>query len=102
MFINSPLDLQDGDWPEVDRICTKPIVKNQKAFLYSVYKQQYLEYIEHHEIQKAFTHLQKRLKPLETLQTTPNEFRDLCYLLTAKSLHETPSFKNWEGISASR
>jgi hypothetical protein len=26
----------------------------------------------------------------------------MCYLLTAKSIHEAPSFKNWEGISAAR
>ncbi|KAJ3070988.1 hypothetical protein HDU98_005950 [Podochytrium sp. JEL0797] len=96
----------DGDWPEVDRICAsipgKGIVKNQKAFLYVVYRQQFLEYIEHHEIQKAFTHLSKRLKPLEHYQTTPNEFKDLCYLLTSKSVQDVPSFKNWEGIGPSR
>lgn len=26
----------------------------------------------------------------------------MCYLLTAKSIHEAPSFKHWEGIMASR
>jgi COMPASS component SWD3 len=77
-------------------------LKNQRLFIYAAYKQQYLEYIEHHEIQKAFAHLNKRLKPLEHLQTNPNEFRDLCYLLTARSVHEAPSFKNWEGIMAGR
>ncbi|KAJ1561602.1 hypothetical protein HK405_003400, partial [Cladochytrium tenue] len=92
----------DGDWPEVDKLCTKPIIKNQKAFLYAIYKQQYLEYIELHEIQKAFSHLNKRLKPLEHLSTTTQEFRDICYLLTARSVHEAPSFKNWEGIGPSR
>ncbi|KAJ3196340.1 hypothetical protein HK101_009256 [Irineochytrium annulatum] len=92
----------DGDWPEVDRLCSKPIVKNQKWLLYAMYKQQYLEYIEHHEIQKAFTHLNKRIKPLEHMQTTPQEFRDLCYLLTAKSVSDVPSFRNWEGIGPSR
>ncbi|KAJ3417585.1 hypothetical protein HDV05_000042 [Chytridiales sp. JEL 0842] len=92
----------DGDWPEVDKLCSKPIMKNQKAFLYAMYKQQYLEYIDHHEIQKAFNHLTKRLKPLEHLATTPTEFRDICYLLTAKSVHDAPSFKTWEGIGPSR
>ncbi|KAI8614000.1 WD40-repeat-containing domain protein [Chytriomyces sp. MP71] len=92
----------EGDWPEIDRICSKPIVKNQKAFLYAMYKQQFLEYIEHHEIQKAFTHLNKRLKPLEHYQTTPQEFKDICYLLTSKSVQDVPSFKNWEGIVPSR
>ncbi|KAI9206639.1 WD40-repeat-containing domain protein [Polychytrium aggregatum] len=92
----------DGDWLEVEKLMIKPLVKNHKAFMYSIYKQQYLEYIEHHETQKAFTHLNKRLKPLEHLQTTPNEFKDLCYLLTAKSVQDAPSFKNWEGIGPSR
>ncbi|KAJ3281957.1 hypothetical protein HDU79_010366, partial [Rhizoclosmatium sp. JEL0117] len=94
----------EGDWPEVDRLfaTSKPLIKNQKAFLYAVYKQQFLEYIDHHEIQKAFTHLNKRLKPLEQFQTTPTEFRDLCYLLTSKSVQDVSSFKNWEGIAPSR
>ncbi|KAI8579143.1 hypothetical protein K450DRAFT_242969 [Umbelopsis ramanniana AG] len=92
----------DGDWSEVEKLSTKPIVKNHRSFLYSLYKQQYLEYIEHREIQKAFSFLNKRLKPLEHLQTKPNEFKDMCYLLTAKSIHEAPSFKNWEGIAAAR
>ncbi|ORX90453.1 WD40 repeat-like protein [Basidiobolus meristosporus CBS 931.73] len=92
----------DGDWTEVDKLCSKNLVKNQKSFLYAVYKQQYLEYIEHREMQKAFTFLTKRLKPLEHLQTTPNEFKDLCYLLTAKSIHDAASFKNWEGIGPAR
>ncbi|CAO3687778.1 unnamed protein product [Umbelopsis vinacea] len=92
----------DGDWSEVEKLSSKPIVKNHRSFLYSLYKQQYLEYIEHREIQKAFAFLNKRLKPLEHLQTKPNEFKDMCYLLTAKSIHEAPSFKNWEGISAAR
>lgn len=92
----------EGEWQEVDRLCSRPLLKNHPAFLYSAYKQQYLEYIEHQETQKAFTHLTKRLKPLEYLQQTPIEFRDLSYLLTAKSVQEAPSFKNWQGVQASR
>ncbi|KAF9172104.1 hypothetical protein BGX20_006334 [Mortierella sp. AD010] len=92
----------DGEWAEVDKICSKPLFKNQKSFLFAVYKQQYLEYIEHREMQKAFTFLQKRLKPLEQHQKTPIEFKDLCYLLTTKSIHDAPSFKNWEGIAQGR
>ncbi|KAI7862456.1 WD40-repeat-containing domain protein [Spinellus fusiger] len=92
----------DGDWQEVEKLCTKPLVKHHRSFLYSIYKLQYLEYIERREMQKAFTFLNKRLKPLEHLQTNPNEFKDLCYLLTAKSIHEAASFKNWEGVMAAR
>jgi hypothetical protein len=84
----------EGDWTEVDKlIASKPSIRNQKSFLYAVYKQQYLEYIEHHELQKAFTFLNKRLKPLEHLQTTPSEFKELCYLLTARSVQDAGAFK---------
>ncbi|CAG8561390.1 4547_t:CDS:2, partial [Acaulospora colombiana] len=92
----------DGDWAEVDKLCAKSLVKNHKSFLYAVYKQQYLEHIENQEIQKAFSFLNKRLKPLEHLQMTPNEFKDLCYLLTAKGVRDAPSFRNWEGIGPAR
>lgn len=43
----------DGDWQEVEKLCTKPLVKNHRSFLYSIYKQQYLEYIERREVQKV-------------------------------------------------
>lgn len=92
----------EGDWNTVEQLSVKPLVKNHKSFLYQIYKTQYLEYIDHHETQKAFTHLIKRLKPLEHFETTPNEFIDLCYLLTFKSIQEVPAFKTWEGISAAR
>ncbi|CAG8461370.1 10173_t:CDS:10 [Ambispora gerdemannii] len=92
----------EGDWAEVDKLCAKPLIKNQKSFLYAVYKQQYLEYIEYQEMQKAFAFLNKRMKPLEHLQMNPNEFKDLCYLLTAKAVRDAPSFKNWEGIGPAR
>ena len=77
-------------------------LKNNKSFLYAIYKQQYLEHIDSGEYQKAFTYLTKRLKPLEQLQTTPDEFKDLCYLLSCRSVQEAPSFKSWEGVGPSR
>ncbi|KAI8063567.1 WD40-repeat-containing domain protein [Gongronella butleri] len=92
----------DGDWQEAEKLCTKGLLKNHRTFLYSVYKQQYLEYIDRREIQKAFAFLNKRLKPLEQLQTKPNEFKDLCYLLTTKSIAEVPSFRNWESPMTAR
>jgi COMPASS component SWD3 len=51
---------------------------------------------------QAFTLLTRKIKPLEHLESTPNEFRDLCYLLTSKSINEASSFKNWEGIGPAR
>lgn len=92
----------DGDWPEVERLIQKLNIRNNKAFLYSVYKQQFLEMVDAGELQKAFAFLTKRLKPLENMQSSPDEFRDLCYLLTCKSVQDAPSFRNWEGIGPSR
>ncbi|KAJ1020471.1 hypothetical protein NDA13_005788 [Ustilago tritici] len=92
----------EGDWPEVDKLLQKPLVKNHKAFLYAVYKQQFLEHIEHREFQKGFTFLNKRLKPLEHYQPHPSEYRDLCYLLSAKAVTDAPSFSTWDGIQPGR
>ncbi len=39
---------------------------------------------------------------MEHFQTTPSEFKDLCYLLTSKSVQDAPSFKTWEGIGPAR
>ncbi|WFD00385.1 hypothetical protein MYAM1_003134 [Malassezia yamatoensis] len=94
--------LLEGNWSEVDKMCSKPFLKHHKAFLYAIYKQQYLEHIEHREFQKAFTFLMKRLKPLEHYQPHAAEFGDLCYLLSAKSVTDAPSFRSWEGIQPAR
>lgn len=40
---------------------------------------------------QAFSHLTKRLKPLEACAPSPGEFRDLCYLLTCRSVEEVRS-----------
>lgn len=39
----------------------------------------------------------KRLKPLERYAGSPEEFKDLCFLLTCKNIQDAPSFKNWDG-----
>ncbi|WFD20883.1 hypothetical protein MCAP1_003137 [Malassezia caprae] len=101
---------KEGNWPEVEKICAKPFLKGHKAFLYAMYRQQFLEIIEHREYQKvcienspqAFTFLTKRLKPLEHYQPHAAEFGDLCYLLSAKSVTDAPSFRMWEGIKPGR
>ncbi|KAL3905859.1 MAG: hypothetical protein SGPRY_010764, partial [Prymnesium sp.] len=43
-------------------------------------------------------HLTKRLKPLETSAASEGEFRDLCYLLTCKSVQEV--LRDWEGVDS--
>jgi len=93
----------EGEWGEVEKLCTKQNFKaNLKALQYAIYRQQYLEAIEKQEYQKAFSLLTKRVKPVEGMQTHPNEVKDLCYLLTCKSVTDVPSFKSWDGIQHSR
>ncbi|KAN0036022.1 hypothetical protein ACTA71_005320 [Dictyostelium dimigraforme] len=87
----------EGDWNEVEKLTAKNTFKNHQSFLYAVYKQAYLELIEKQEHQKAFSYLNKRLKPLEGRQNNADEFKDLCYLLTCRSVQESNSFKNWDG-----
>lgn len=92
----------DGDWPEVERLLARTTFKNMKAFRYAVYRQQFLELVEAQDSQKAFSLLQLRLKELEAYAHAADEFRDLCYLLTCKSVAEAPSFRDWDGVASSR
>jgi hypothetical protein len=92
----------DGEWPEVEKLCTRAAFRSYKSLLYAIYKQQYLELIDKQESQKAFTLLSRRLKPLEGMQRSQAEFRDLCYLLTCKSIQDVPSCRDWEGIVSAR
>ncbi|PVU98683.1 hypothetical protein BB559_001374 [Furculomyces boomerangus] len=101
-MVNLTQAIIDGEWEDVDRVCSGSDFKSKKGILYRVYKQQYLELIEEGEFQKAFSILTKRLKPLERHQTFTGEFRDLCYLLTAKSIQDAPLFKGWDGILSAR
>lgn len=42
-----------------------PLFQSQRSFQYAVQRTRFLEFIAHNERQKAFTHLTRRLKPLE-------------------------------------
>lgn len=96
----------DGDWDLVAKLLHKHLRRfhSQQGFLYAVSKQEYLELIDRQEVQKAFTFLTTHLKPLERISATTNrnEFKDLCYLLTCKSVTEVDSFRDWEGVVRSR
>lgn len=92
----------EGAWEEVEKLLMKPLVRSSNAFKYAVFKQQYLEHIELREYQKAFTFLNKRLRELEHYQPFAGEFRDLCYLLSSKSISDAPSFRAWEGVRPAR
>eukprot|EP01052_Picozoa_sp_SAG31_P041731 SAG31_NODE_6409_length_2030_cov_1.370274_2_plen_298_part_00 len=78
--------------------CTRATFRGYKGLLYAIYRQQYLELIDRQESQKAFSLLSRRLKPLEGMQRSEDEFRDLCYLLTCKSISDVPSCRDWEGV----
>lgn len=91
----------DGDWAEAETLLGQPLFAGNKRLAYAIHKQSFLEYVEHNERQKAFTHLLRRLKPLEGA-APPEEFRDLCYVLSARSIREVPSFRDWDGPHSSR
>lgn len=98
--------IHEGDWDLVAKLINKHLKKfhSQQGFLYAVCKQEYLELINRQEYQKAFTFLTTHLKPLEKISTMTNrnEFKDLCYLLTCKSVGEVDAFRDWEGVARSR
>eukprot|EP00698_Gefionella_okellyi_P005108 TRINITY_DN14689_c0_g1_i1.p1 TRINITY_DN14689_c0_g1~~TRINITY_DN14689_c0_g1_i1.p1 ORF type:complete len:564 (-),score=73.00 TRINITY_DN14689_c0_g1_i1:15-1637(-) len=87
----------EGNWEEVDQLCSKNQFRNRKSFLYAVCKQQFLELIERQEHQLAFDLLTRRLKPLEDMESTASEFKDLCYVLTCRTVQESPKFRSWDG-----
>eukprot|EP00658_Telonema_sp_P-2_P012246 TRINITY_DN14669_c0_g1_i5.p1 TRINITY_DN14669_c0_g1~~TRINITY_DN14669_c0_g1_i5.p1 ORF type:complete len:571 (+),score=161.32 TRINITY_DN14669_c0_g1_i5:109-1713(+) len=93
----------EGQWEEVNKICSKFATKTQnrmhKSFMYTMYKQQFLELVERREVQKAFNKLTNSLKPLEGYQSEPNEFKELCYMLTCNSVQDVPSFRDWNPSS---
>ena len=69
-----------------------------------MYKEIYLEYISSSEFQKALHYLFKVIKPLEEIsnQCGPQEFMELCYLLTVKSVQSSSYFQHWPGVEKSR
>ncbi|CAM9652501.1 unnamed protein product, partial [Scytosiphon promiscuus] len=94
----------EGDWGAVISLITKNLSRlHHKRFRYAVYRQEYLELIERQEYQKAFAFLNRRLKPMEgTAASTPNEFLNLCYLLTCKSVSDAEHFRTWGGVLGGR
>lgn len=96
----------EGDWDLVAKLTSKHLKRfhAQQGFLYALSKQEYLELIDRQEYQKAFTFLTTHLKPLEKIAAVANrgEFKDLCYLLTCKSVAEVDAFRDWEGVVRSR
>jgi hypothetical protein len=96
----------DGEWEQVASQMQKHLKAkhNYEGYLYAIHKQEYLELIDRQESQKAFVYLTTQLKPLEKLSRASNadEFEDLCYLLTCKSVRDAESFKGWQGVLKER
>ncbi|CAD6569238.1 MAG: hypothetical protein TREMPRED_005131 [Tremellales sp. Tagirdzhanova-0007] len=95
----------DGDYGSLEDLLSKPGLvrpQTQKAFLYVCFRQQFLECINNRESQKAFNHLQKRLKPLEHFQPVPYDFLNLGYLTTASTVHDAPAMRDWGGVGPER
>ena len=80
------------------------ISRRQKPLLYQFYRQVYLEFISRSEFQKALQYLFKVLKPLETVSNSfgQQEFMELCYLLTEKSVQSSSYFRHWPAIPKAR
>nr|CCA26522.1 conserved hypothetical protein [Albugo laibachii Nc14] len=106
MFHRMSKAIQDGNWNLIAKLITKHFktLSAQQGLLYAICKQEYLELIDRQEYQKAFTFLITHLKPLERVSKMyhQNEFQDLCYLLTCKSVKEASCFRSWEGVYKSR
>ena len=96
----------DGDFDAIRKLGTKQLLKRQlRPAMYIIHRQEYLELIERQEFQRAFTLLTKRLKPLEAVSRThgnAQEFSDLCYLLTCRSVRDVEAFAWWDGVKSSR
>lgn len=96
--------ISNGDWPAIREVSLKGLLgRNHRRFLYALYRQEYLELVSRGENERAFSFLSKRLKPLEAQgksEANSNEFRDLCYLLTCKSVHDASAFRDWDVATA--
>jgi hypothetical protein len=100
-----------GDWVGCHQLIKKLIPRDsQRRFSYHLLRQEYFELIHAGEFQRAFAFLTKHLKPLEDIADTHrshdhkhshsnghSEFKELCYLLSCKSVKESDSFRDWIG-----
>jgi len=91
----------EGKFVDVDALVSKLAYFPEKDnFLYEIYKQQFFELVEEGKLQKSYTFLTKRLKPLENLASLASEeFKDLCYVLSCEAVQQASRFKEWDGAA---
>jgi COMPASS component SWD3 len=96
--------VMNGDWEVLREISkTGPVPRLRRAFLYLVNRQEFLELVHKQEQNQAFVRLIRHLKPLENqAKIAGDDFRDLAYLATCRSVTDSPAFRTWEGIEPSR
>ena len=78
------------------KLLNKLLPKNeQRIYAYLVHRQEYLELIDSGDQHRAFSYLSKKLKPYEDISVAQhsNEMKELCYLLTCKSVSESDHFR---------
>mmetsp|Transcript_16902 Transcript_16902/g.25475 ORF Transcript_16902/g.25475 Transcript_16902/m.25475 type:complete len:708 (+) Transcript_16902:82-2205(+) len=92
-----------GDWDECLKLLSSLVPKpSLRCFIYHILRQQYLELIDIGDHERAYSFLMKHLKPLEDIAIAQgqggNEFKELCYLLTCKSVGESDhhTFRRWK------
>ena len=112
-------DILTGDWAAVDAtvraVVTGPTERRQgplggpplnqmnvQAFLYALARQRYLERIDAGDTAGALALLRTSLKPQESAAPSPEDFRDLCYLLSCRAVTEGPGTRRWKGVADGR
>jgi COMPASS component SWD3 len=88
----------EGDWETLKEISKKIPAPRRKAFLYAILKQEFLELVNGQESQLAFAYFNRCLKPLESFikqVAGEEEFFQLLYLTTCKSVRDATRFQEW-------
>jgi COMPASS component SWD3 len=86
----------DGDWETLRELGKRAPSRLRRGFLYAVSKQEFFELVDRQESQLAFALLNRRLKPLEAQCTvTGDDFKELAYLTTCRSVRDAPAFREW-------
>eukprot|EP00002_Diphylleia_rotans_P004178 TRINITY_DN13005_c0_g1_i1.p1 TRINITY_DN13005_c0_g1~~TRINITY_DN13005_c0_g1_i1.p1 ORF type:complete len:685 (-),score=92.29 TRINITY_DN13005_c0_g1_i1:121-2175(-) len=87
----------DGNWDGIERFLRpyqKRIGAGFRTILFSIRKQRFLEAVEYQHLNPAVVQLVDGLKDLEN-QCSPQEFNELCYIITLPRISDHPRYGNW-------